>query len=185
MGKNTNKHPILANGEYYIQPIIKKNFNKPKDYPHKYDEAKGRLVENIDRIQKIISTNTDEIFVKEKVVCVRLEPKFEAKSYEPRTLTANSKMKLIGGRKYTVNVETDEKAKLYFIKTTNDELENLKNEITSGKKDHVKAWRNQACTIRSIDLLHNDEKVMGFDEEWNEGTVEIILHPWERIQMNQ
>lgn len=177
MKKDIERHPILANGEYYVEPIIKKNFSEPKDYPHEYGEAKNRLVDNIECIQKLILANTEEIFVKEKVICVRLEPKFEAKSYEPVALLADSKMKMVGGRKYTINPKTGEKAKLYFIKTTNNELDILKVRLSSGEKDHVKAWRNQICTVRSIDLLDKNEKVMGFDKEWNRGTVEIVLHP--------
>lgn len=177
MQNSNGKHPILANGEYYIEALNKKNFSGPRDYPYEYDEAKTRLAGNIESIQNTISKNRDEIFIKEKVLCIRLEPKFEAKSYEPSALLAGSKMKMIGGRKYKPNEETEEKAKLYFVKTTDEELEDLKNKLVLGNKDNVKTWRNQICTIRSIDLLEDEEKVMGFEETWNQGTVEIVLHP--------
>ena len=37
------KHPIIANGEYYVEPVVKKNFGGPTSFPHEYEEAKARL----------------------------------------------------------------------------------------------------------------------------------------------
>ena len=78
-----------------------------------------------------------------KIVCVRLEPKFEAKSYAPNSLIADSDMKLVGGRRYTIDREEATKSKLYFMRASNSDLEKLKNKLISGKKDHVKKWKNQ------------------------------------------
>ena len=77
------KHPILANGEYYITPLEKRIGGGNITRPHEYFEAKQRLLSNIDSIQAEIEKEK-EIFVKEKVVCVRLEPKYEAKSNAER-----------------------------------------------------------------------------------------------------
>lgn len=121
--------------------------------------------------------DSDEIFVDKKIVCVRLEPKFEAKSYTPNSLIADSNMKLVGGRRYSIDREETIKGKLYFMRASNYDLENLKSKLTSGKKDHVKKWQNQICTIKSIDLLRPDEKVLGFDDSWTAGTVEVVIHP--------
>lgn len=169
------KHPILANGEYYIEPIIKKNFGGTPSLPHEYDEAKCRLGRNIENIQKQIE-QSEEVFLDEKIVCVRLEPKYEAKSYTPNSLIADSKMRFVGGRKYSAN-EEQSKAKLYFMRTTDSGLKELRSKFESSKKDNVKAWRNQVCTISSIDLLRPDEKVLGFSDTWEKGKVEIVLHP--------
>ncbi len=108
---------------------------------------------------------------------MRLEPKFEAKSYTPNSLVADSNMKLVGGRKYTVDSIVDTKGKLYFVRASDSDLEELKNKLTSDIKDHIKKWKNQICTIKSIDLLRPDEKVLGFDNSWTEGTVEVVIHP--------
>ena len=86
-------------------------------------------------------------------------------------------MKLIGGRKYTIDEETQTKGKMYFIRTTTEELQNLKNKFISGEKDHVQKWRNQVCTIKSIDLLQQEEKTLGFPDEWENGIVEVVIHP--------
>lgn len=57
------------------------------------------------------------------------------------------------------------------------ELAELKSKFETGKKDHVKKWKDQVCTIKSIDLLRPEEKAMGFSDSWEEGTVEVVIHP--------
>lgn len=145
---NSAKHPIIGNGQYYIEPIIKKNFGGEPVFPHEYLEAKARLSADIEKIQDSFS-GSEEIFVDKKIVCVRLEPKFEAKSYTPNSLIADSHMKLVGGRKYNIDYEESTKGKLYFVRVSNSDLENLKNKLLSDKKDHVKKWQNQIRTIKT------------------------------------
>lgn len=174
--KNNGKHPIIGNGQHYIEPLIKKTFGSEPAFPHEYSEAKARLSTDIEKIQNLFS-DSEEIFIDEKIVCVRLEPNFEAKSYTPNSLIVDSDMKLVGGRKYTVNRKEATKGKLYFMRTNNEDLEKLKIKLISGQKDHVKKWKKQICTIKSIDLLNPDEKVLGFDVSWTEGTVEVVIHP--------
>lgn len=173
--KNSGKHPIIGNGQYYIEPIIKRTFGAEPTFPHEYAEAKVRLSADIKKILDLF-LDSDEIFVDKKIVCVRLEPKFEAKSYTPNSLIADSNMKLVGGRRYSIDREETIKGKLYFMRASNCDLENLKSKLTSGKKDHVKKWQNQICTIKSIDLLRPDEKVLGFDDSWTAGTVEVVIY---------
>lgn len=174
--KHNGKHPIIGNGQYYIEPLIKKTFIGEPVFPHEYEEAKVRLSADIEKIQDSFLAS-EEIFVDKKIVCVRLESKFEAKSYTPSSLIADSDMKLVGGRQYIIDREKAIKGKLYFMRVSDSDLEKLKNNLISGKKDHVKKWQNQICTIKSIDLLRPDEKVLGFDNSWIAGTVEVVIHP--------
>lgn len=171
-----DKHPILANGQYYIDPLVKKTYGGEIEYPHEYEDAKIKLTQDITNIQSAIM-DSDEVFADQKVVCIRLEPKFEAKSYAPSSLVAGTDMKMIGGRKYNIDAASNEKGKLYFVRATDDELEQLKAKISTGQKDHVKKWKNQICTIKSIDLLQPGEKSLGFPESWEEGDVEVVIHP--------
>lgn len=172
----SDKHPIIGNGQYYIEPLIKKPFGGEPVLPHEYAEAKVRLSADIARIQTAFAAS-DEVCVNQKIICIRLEPKFEAKSYTPDSLIVDSGMKLVGGRKYTIDPESELKGKLYFLRADNRELNGLKDKLISGQKDHVKKWRTQICRIKSIDLLRPEEKVLGFSDEWREGTVEIVIHP--------
>jgi len=177
-----SKYPIIAHGELYVKPIEKKNSGGPKDIPHDYEEAKPKIVADLNRIFDAIHEK-HEIFLKEKIVCVRMEPKFEAKSYVPNQLLTTDNMSLVGGRKYRFTedngVEQPQVAKLYFVKTDDMGLSNLRETLTSGVKDDVQNWRDQIGSIHSVDLLRSDEKIMGFPEDWNKGTVEIVLHPLE------
>lgn len=175
MNKN-GKYPIIGNGQYYIEPLLKKTYGGNLVLPHEYMEAKTRLSTDIANIQESFS-KSDEIFIEKKIICVRLEPKFEAKSYTPNSLVADSEMKLVGGRKYTIDPTTEIKGKLYFVRTNNNDLNVLRNTLITGKKDHIGKWQEQICTIKSIDLLRPEEKALGFSNAWTEGVVEIVIHP--------
>lgn len=114
------KHPIIAHGEMYAEPIARPISNGPKILPHEYNEAKQRVLGNLSTLESAL-TDSDELFLEEKIVCVRLEPKFEAKSYVPTSLVSamSSGSEIIGGRKYTTRSgEVESSAKLYFVKTT-------------------------------------------------------------------
>ena len=173
-----NRNPIIVHGELYVEPITKNGGGGKKKVPHEYAEAKQRIISDIDKILKEIHEK-HEIFLEEKIVCVRMEPKFEAKSYVPIQLLIDESMSIVGGRRYSFIDESDEEmtAKLYFIKTDDCGIRNIKETLSSGKRDRVEAWRNQLGSIHSMDLLLPEEKIMGFPDEWENGTVEIVLHP--------
>lgn len=173
------RYPIIAHGELYVEPINKRSMPATKKYPHEYDEAKNMLLDDLCEIEKIISNESvgsSEIFLEQKIVCFRMEPKFEAKSYTPQSIiSVSNHLELIGGRKYQIDEDTS--AKLYFVKATNSGLQELHTILKSGQKDNIKSWRNQICSLRKIDFLDSEDKILGFEDDWNEGTVEIVLHP--------
>lgn len=173
-----NKNPIIVHGELYVEPITKKSGGGEKKIPHEYPKAKQKIISDIDKILNEIHIN-NEIFLEEKIVCVRMEPKFEAKSYVPIQLLINESMSIVGGRKYSFIDESEEEmtAKLYFIKTDDNGILGIRNTLSSGIKDKVAAWRNQLGSIHSMDLLLPEEKIMGLPDEWENGNVEIVLHP--------
>lgn len=173
-----NKHPIIAHGELYVEPITKKGGGGAKKIPHEYAAAKQKIIADIDRIFDVIHEKR-EIFLEEKIVCVRMEPKFEAKSYVPTQLLTDESMSIVGGRKYTFvdDALEEQTAKLYFIKTDNNGIRKIKETLSLGLKDNVDAWCDQVGSIHSMDLLLPEEKIMGFPDEWETGTVEIVLHP--------
>ncbi len=175
------QHPIIANGELYVEPIRKKTGPMVKKIPNDYPIAKQNMIRYIDHIFEQVQRQ-EEIFLHDKVICIRMEPKFEAKSYVPTSIIpGDGSLEIVGGRKYriesTAESEEDTDAKLYFIKATDRGLSNLKTTLEKGLKDSVESWRKQIGSIRSMDLLSRDEKIMGFPDDWDSGTVEIILHP--------
>jgi hypothetical protein len=144
-----NKHPILGRGEFYISYIEKKYPGGPPKYPHTYQENKNNLLNNLLSIKKSISSNS-EIFVKEKVLCIRMEPKFEAKSYSPDMIMTMDGIRPIGGRKYAISEKDDiqNKAKLYFAKATDLGIDNLFFTLVQGIKERTKMAKS-VNTIRS------------------------------------
>ena len=174
------KHPIIANGEMYVEPITKTQGHGEKTPPRDYFTAKQRIITALDSLTREIE-ETEEVFLDEKIVCIRLDPKYEAKSYVPTSIVSamsSEQSRIVGGRKYTVEAEDDEfSAKLYFVRTTDDGLQQLRTVLQSGEKDNVETWRKQLCYVNTIDLLQPDEKVMGFSEDWEFGTAEFVLHP--------
>lgn len=106
--------------------------------------------------------------------------KFEAKSYVPSTLVlSRDDMELVGGRKYTFVNDQGERnsAKLYFMRTNSRGIQKIKQTLEKGLKDNIEKWCDQIGSIHSLDLLSPEEKIMGLDENWNGGVVEIVLHP--------
>lgn len=181
--------PILAHGESYVQPVQKKLAGGPKPRPHEYEEARERLLADIGVISRQIQEEPD-FYLEEKVVCVRMEPKFEAKSYAPSSmLTSSDELTVIGGRKYKTGnsqpaesksesetIDRTEYAKLYFLRTTSQGIADFENALRAGANTSD-AWRNEIMSIHSFDLLAPEEKVLGFSDEWTEGLVEVVLHP--------
>lgn len=41
--ENNKKHPIIANGQSYIEPLKKKYNGHQPTLPHEYEEAKARV----------------------------------------------------------------------------------------------------------------------------------------------
>nr|WP_314784090.1 S8 family peptidase [Olsenella uli] len=192
--------PIIAHGESYIQAIARPNSGGPKERPHTYEEARTNILRDIDSVFTTIDEDP-ELYLDEKVLCVRMEPKFDAKSYTPSAmLRASEDMEIVGGRRYKLEPKepdiltheptTDDEsqpseddtepqdAKLYFVRTTSQGIRNLQDTLRSGSNDGVAAWRNEIMSVRSFDLLEPGEKVQGFDESWESGPVEVVLHPF-------
>lgn len=175
-----DKHPILANGELYAEPVSKSLYGGPKVLPRDYYSAKERIVSSLDKLSEKITAGNEK-FLEEKVVCIRLEPKFEAKSYMPQAIVnvmRKEDTQIVGGRKYS-SITNGKKleAKLYFVRTTNCGINQLRDILQKGSKDHIEQWRQQIQTINTIDLLLPDEKIMGFSDAWEKGSVEFVLHP--------
>jgi hypothetical protein len=173
-----NKHPIIAHGEEYIENLVNAGGFPNKNYPHEYDENVRTVLLNLDRIKGAITQKQEE-FLSEKVLCIRLEPKFEAKSYVPTALiTSRNDMRIIGGRKYAMQTNNyAQSAKLYFLKINDKGIDSLYDTLKKRTNDRNQNWVNQIRSIHSLDLLRPDEKIMGFPVDWSKGKLEIVLHP--------
>lgn len=182
--------PIIAHGETYATPANRKRTGGPRVRPHEYEEARSRLLANVETVNSQIESNP-ELYLEEKIICVRLEPKFEAKSYAPSSMLSSSdEIQVVGGRKYRTGemrpASKDEDsqqspqpeyAKLYFLRATSKGIADFESALRDGT-NISDAWRDEITSIRSFDLLTPEEKVLGFDDEWETGSVEVVLHPF-------
>lgn len=176
---NREKLPILTHGEAYIESIKKNQGGADKIYPHDYKTARERAISNIRKLQEDIEQNK-KYFIDEKVICLRLEPNFEAKSYCPYAIANQYEdMKIIGGRKYNYpRFQNDEnKAKLYYVRTNDSGIQKLLNTLENNLKIDNNSWVQQIRSLNVIDLLSPEERKMGFDANWVSGQTEFILHP--------
>ena len=175
-----SKHLIIGNGEIYAEPVSKAVGGGQKTMPRDYPDAKRRIIAALESLTEEIESK-DEVFLEQKIICIRLEPKFEAKSYVPYSVVhamGNGEAELVGGRKYTIHEdEEDIYAKLYFVRTTDNGIRELRENLLSGARDKIDQWKQQIQSINTINLLKPEEKAMGFDNKWTSGTVEFVLHP--------
>ena len=171
----SDKKPIIAFGEFYTEPLKKNVTGGDKKRPYEYGEAREKILNNINTIRESIETKK-EIFLDEKILCIRMEPDFEAKSYIPNSFVYKiENTDIVGGRKFKINDK--DKSKLYFIRTDVKGINNLYDIINNNSEYNNKSWRNDICSIHSLDLLKPEEKIMGIEDNWKYGNVEIVLHP--------
>ena len=170
-----DKKPIIAFGESYSEQFEKSGSGGNKKRPHEYEEARENILNNINYIRESIETKR-EIFLDEKILCIRMEPDFEAKSYIPNSFIYKiDNTDIIGGRKFVI--DDNNKSKLYFLRTDIQGINNLYDVVKNNKEYNNKSWVNEICSIRSLDLLKPEEKIMGFRSDWKYGNIEIVLHP--------
>lgn len=169
------KMPILAHGELYIEGVEKRGSFGEKSYPRDYESARDRVLSDLELLRANLN-EAEEYCLEKQVICIRLEPKFEAKSYYPDAITTASKhMRIIGGRRYSID-SNQEHAKLYFVRTDSTGLNDIYRKLKS-ESGNSKKWRDQIRSLRSINLADPAEKINGFPESWKSGHVEFVLHP--------
>lgn len=174
------KLPLLAHGEEYIESVSKRTGWGEKAYPYTFETAKARILSDMDELLSDIKENAG-MYMTEKVICIRMAPKFEAKSYVPVPLIEASagEARIIGGRKYAIDDSRSDarKAKLYYCRSNDSGLKQIFSEMQSGRRDRQDKWRHTLQSIFSINLMAPEEKVMGFPDGWEDGSVEFVLHP--------
>lgn len=174
----SDKKPIIAFGESYSEPLEKSLGGGDKKRPHEYGEARENILKNISCIRESIETKK-EIFLEEKILCIRMEPDFEAKSYMPNSFIYKiDNTDIVGGRKFII--DDNNKSKLYFLRTDIQGINNIYEVVKNNREGNNKSWRDDICSIHSLDLLKPEEKIMGFKDDWKNGNIEVILHPLDR-----
>ncbi|MDV3433427.1 S8 family peptidase [Paenibacillus larvae] len=171
--------PILGNGEQMIEPIKKKMRGGEKPYPRSYDEAKNRIKRQLEEIQGHIKEIPEENRMDEIVLTLRLNEDFLAKTYIPDTFFKKTRFENIGSRRWVFEKDSKMKySKMHFVKVDQESLSSLQQILDSTGNALTKSFKNDIRKIEEFSLLRNDEIIQGFDDDWMEGTVEFVLHPY-------
>ena len=183
---------MLHKGQVYSKTVIKKSGGGDKTYSRSFDDALIHITSSLEStLGSIAALPEEQRLPNEFVFCIRLDPDFTAKSYYPETfLRAFDKSGAIaevGSRKWTEHAETseeldsdpDREGKLLFIRSNRETLTGFVNSLRTGGIQFNETLQNEMRTVEEINLLAPEERLQGFTDEWTEGQVEVVIHPFE------
>ncbi len=182
------RRPILYKGELYNAPAVRKRPFIPQDPPYDFEECRAKLLTDIADVQDQIDLITRvNRLPTEVVVSLRMRPEYGAKSHFPSTLLQSNRLgqqfEEIGSRVYRIPPTNplyqrgQEFGKLFFIRTTSEGLDRFTDRLTD--QSHLPAsFMREIKTIDSFNLIDENEQLSGFDENWLEGNIELVLHPF-------
>lgn len=195
---NPNKRLILANGEKYYERVRKASGGAPKEMPRSYDEARTLVKGELARaIEVVHSLPTTKRLGDEAVLCLRLHPDMVAKSYEPKGIFAKVRdLENVGSRSYWVSPEKVAQTKrikkeleakikeitgrLVFVRSNDQGFKRLLAALDLSERSHTADFCKAVQSIERFDFLSPEEQLLGFAPDWQEGRVEIVLHPSRR-----
>lgn len=171
--------PIIGYGERLIEATNKRYGFGDVSYPRTFSEARGKIKRQLGVIKETIQDIPEEKRMEEVVVTLRLNEKFLAKSYTPNTFFKQAKFENIGSRRWDFNREGEDKqSKMHFVKIDKESIHQLESILDAEEGRLADSLKNDIRKIEDISLLSRNEIIQGFAEEWTEGTVEFILHPF-------
>jgi Subtilase family len=174
------KNFILGNGEKLVFKAPKKKVNfGPTSYIYSYEEAANRLYDQLTILSEYVSNLPEKATPQNKVIfSLYIHPKYIAKSYFPQALLKYISAKTVGSRAYTINPEkqynnqTLSYTKAYYILTTKENIELLRDTIFSLEQNNLK---ESIQVIESITPFYEEEKVKISNYKDNED-YEIVVH---------
>ncbi len=187
----STRKPILYKGELYSVPVTKKFGGGPKSYPVSFEEARERISSDIDSVkEQIRSLPQSSRLPNEVVMCIRMHPDFSAKSYYPETLfdadTERYGLQEIGSRIWRSKENLSKggkketlEAKMFFVRGTDESLDKFKKQLNKSASSLTKTFMNDVRKLVSIDLLKDEEQVVGISNDWEQGRLEAVLHPFD------
>lgn len=169
--------PLLIKGEKLAEQATKGLSGGLKDYPYTYEEAKKRILLDIDKIMNYIPEHEEYFLSNQYFLSVRLNEGFLAKSYVP-TLFKKECMEIVGARIYNRRIDEKgkvQKSKLYFLRCSKANLEWFKLNLLENKFNQNE--KLQLRSMEAINFLSWSEKIFGLDSQDSYSDVEIVLHP--------
>ena len=179
--------PILTHAEAY-NDVEKHSPGGPKlDKRPTYEVAKVRLINEIEDIELKINEGSSKYIIDDVVLNLRMRVDRSSKSEHPHRLLRNINVKEIGTKKWSkkeikINSKKNTKkeevkfGKDIFLKVSKKNLHIFKKMLKNDLLDDA-----DKDTIRSIDSFYYDDHrniLNSFNEEWESGRIEVILHPF-------
>ncbi len=174
---------VLTGGEKYSE-LISKRLGGSSSVPDiTLSKAQSRLISDIASTRIALNSLPETLRMpNEFVVCVRMNPKYSAKSYFPKSIfgsISTQEIQPIGSRSWHPNNEKEISAKLIFARTTEQGLSSLEQHLQSSQP-FTDQFSLDVRRIEKLDILTSSEKMLGFDADWKEGYVEFVFHPFAR-----
>lgn len=169
-----SRRPILGRGENLVEPITKNASGGPKAFPRTYEEAKRLVKEELVKVKEDIDCIPVEKKMDDVVIAVRLNEKFLAKSYTPNSFFGALNIENVGSRKWIT--DTGKESKLNFVKIKPESIDGGLELLDSIS---TKSFKEDIRKIEEISLLRGNEIALGFEDSWERGRVELVLHPYD------
>lgn len=179
------KKPILIKGEEYIERFPGKKFAPPKDEMPSYESVKLQLLSNIDSTLKAIESAQPEHILDNFIVTTRMNIKYSAKSYHPKSIINKIGAEEVGTRKWTKKVaskrsKNKEEVKIgkeIFLKVNKSILNEFKN-ILRNEDQLTQTLQNEIRKLDGIYLDSHQDLIHNFSHDWAVGAVEFVMHPY-------
>lgn len=174
--------PLLTKGEEYTT-LPDKSKNGPRyDYRPSYEVAKERLISNIESIETKVKSVAEEYLMDDIVINVKMRLDRSSKSDHPNALLRDANLRQVGTKRWSQEVVTKTSKKKVkfgkdiFVLVNRRDLGNIKNILNN--KFASNAFIDQ---VRSVEEIYFDEHtniLKSFNKSWQNGRVEVILHPY-------
>lgn len=173
-------YPLLGQGERLIEPITPGQRSAKKSFPRTYEEARELIKNQLKDLRYEIDNIPQQKRVEQIIFTVRLNHNFLAKSYIPNTFFYQTGMENIGSRRWIYKESNKEKpqlSKLHFVRAEISNLAILEEKLNTQESRLSEAFKQDIQKIEKLSLLSPEEAIQGFNDDWQTGKVEIVLHP--------
>lgn len=199
MSENKKRRPILYNGQVYGEPVSKGGGGGPKAMPYTYEQARDFVLNDIHETREVLRKMPDSARLPNEIILsLTLQPEFSAKSYYPETLFDLGYEKFglteIGSRvwknkdyksneKEIIEVESEEYvaptfSKMFFVRATEKSLTKFENQLKKSTSTLTKSFQTDIRKISSLGILPTSEQILGLSDDWQQGRLEAVLHPF-------
>ena len=182
MAERDTPRTVFRRGESYVTRVTRSRGAFEKKYPLSYEQTVQVLTDHLLGVKDHIRRLPKGLALDEYVMCLRLYSEFLAKSYHPSSLLRHDSLTEIGSRRWIPTNETTSSdsdiAKMIFVRTSDQKIDQLIKYLHSDSAKESRQFSEAVRRLKEISILSPEEKLLSFHDKWNEGRVEIVLHPF-------